>query len=185
MTSGDDSYCMVPELIIMPLYHKIRIDYLEIRRVVLLFDKFLREALQRVLNDGIKKENMKNSCEFFMNASCDLSLYCLNEYKKEILECSFFDTATQIERIRILSVSFPRYFWRCSYVYDKRPLFDMLFDATGVPADDLFFQFVSFNHSVSVAVLNICANLKVEDDFVLLHIFEKMKDFLRYNKIDT
>ncbi len=104
----------VPELLLLPLYHKIRIPYGCIHDQIMIFDTLF----------DVVASNHLDVCGDY---EWDIYLTTVNEYKSELLENT--DISPNIKN-RYLISGMPKYIWRASVVNDKRVIIDILFDAT-------------------------------------------------------
>ena len=138
--NDDCNYRAVPALLLVPLYHKIRIDYSKIKQFACGIDTCMRRSSNAEL------VNFWNE-----NVSWDIAISCLNDYKSTIL---FDNDISSEERIRILTSSLPRFFWRCSLEQNGKKAIDFLFDATDISSGDLFVLLVEYQSDFCRGILN-------------------------------
>ena len=105
-----------PDILLVPLYHKIRIPYGLVHDVVLSFHENVISPLVR--HRILKLEG---------NLEWDIYLTTVNAFKGEILTSPIPDG--EIRR-SVLSRSMPKYLWRATATCCSRPVLDLLFDAT-------------------------------------------------------
>ena len=109
----------VPEFLLIPLYHKIRIQFSFIRKIVEHFDLVLEE-LKRI---GIFHFPERDRLLW------DVHLTTVNDFKSEILKT---DTLQGDLKHRVLSQSLPRFLWRAKAYCRTKSIFDFIFDATDI-----------------------------------------------------
>ncbi|MDR0702515.1 MAG: hypothetical protein LBF61_08960 [Azoarcus sp.] len=117
----------IPNHILLPLYHKIRIPFTVIHGAMLALDVFLERA--RVKNmPGLNR------------AEWDIFLTTCNDYKTTIRK-DYKDAGIDIAPS--LLATLPRFLWRVMVRVDEELQLDFLFDATGIERHDLFVHAVS------------------------------------------
>ncbi|WP_420599496.1 hypothetical protein [Neptuniibacter sp.] len=136
-------YDFVPNMLIMPnhllmgLYHKIRIPYPKIREAVMEFDAFVGMLLTEggnELRDCVWDQRGKGFI-------WDIHLCESNDLKAEILKGEF----SLDERLSLLSEGLPRFIWRARALYYDKPVLDLLFDATDIEQGRIFIKPVEYN----------------------------------------
>lgn len=127
----------VPDALIVPLYHKIRIPYSYVQGAVLSFDKAMK-ALLATLPLGFELDQ-------FM---WDISLVTGTEYldyqrkRKDILGA---------HRLALATMSLPRFYWQASLYYQDRPAMTILFDATDLEQGDVVVHIIEENEHFCTA----------------------------------
>lgn len=107
----------IPEILVIPLYHKIRIPFGLIHDRIMEGDIFFEHALAT--------EPTKT---FGPNASeWDIYLTTVNLIKTEYFETS---TRSSADRLDMLLSGMPRFIWRATLEHQGRKLIDIFFDAT-------------------------------------------------------
>jgi hypothetical protein len=121
----DDNYILVPNIILIPLYHKIRIPFEVARRVTLAFNELYKLM--------------------FSDLCWDIFLSKSNDTKKDVAKSS------AVNKEEILLKSLPRFVWTLRAYGEKTKtlLFDILIDATDIESGDLFLCTV-FHHKNSL-----------------------------------
>lgn len=104
----------VPDLLLVPLYHKIRIPYDDVFEAVIGFDGFLK--------------TLPRSPEKLHVLEWDLHLSTVNDLKTD-LQKSNLPAAV---RVSWLTRSMPKFLWRATASRNAEQVFDILFDATGI-----------------------------------------------------
>ena len=111
-----DSVCFVPETLIVPVYHKIRVD----------FDTILEKVfdLERHYRDRFRVDLPSVGVEW------DIYLTTASDFKADIRGQGKLQ---ETQKWELLCTPFPRFLWIASgYLGDARVL-DLVFDATDVP----------------------------------------------------
>lgn len=122
----------VPKVLIMGMYHKVRIDFDYVYNVATVLRTLVKEASEH--HDGLIKEfDEFLSCQFHASLclSSTLKAKILNEANGTF---SFNGTKDKSE---ILFRNFPKYLWCIRFTKDNAVFIDIFFDATGVPQGDL------------------------------------------------
>lgn len=107
----------VPQTLIVPLYHKIRIPYSFVQEALLQFDAAMKVAL--VGSGAVTYDNDR--------FTWDISLVTGPSY------VAFQRTRNDLHRAQRLALAsrpLPRFYWQASLYYDGRPVMTILFDAT-------------------------------------------------------
>ena len=121
----------IPEILFVPLYNKIRIDFEYVRNVILEFDALIKQWLQ------LKK--LGKLCEDF---EWDLYLTEINRLKKEILESKVLGAIT---KETLVLESWPKYIWRCILRKNDRIVLELLFDATDIEGGNFLVRAIAYN----------------------------------------
>lgn len=110
----------VSGILLIPLYHKIRIPFGVIHDIIFLFDRILKYVISQVFN---------NLSDIFEKSEWDIYLTSVNDFKKEIFHSKNFNKKT---RINVLMRCLPRFLWRASLSIEGCTKMDILFDATDI-----------------------------------------------------
>ncbi|MDP2157450.1 MAG: hypothetical protein Q8K68_07065, partial [Nitrospirota bacterium] len=121
----------VPVAILVPLYHKMRITYDVIERIVINFDS----SVETFRSNGLIPQLGKR-------LEWDLFLSTINDLKEEILQSRDLDEA---ERIEVLTERMPRFVWRATAVIDKKPIVELVFDATDIEQGNFLIRAIRFD----------------------------------------
>jgi hypothetical protein len=110
--------CCIPAVVVVPLYHKIRLKFTDIREIAAHFDGYFRAL-------GIKKFGgfTDNNIEW------DLRLSQLGPLKDWIKACTLIDRAT---KATILYRSLPRFNWIATAKLTGKPILSLICDATNI-----------------------------------------------------
>lgn len=135
-SSGPSRYFQsVPENLLVPLYHKIRIPFeVLLGRAIFPFDSVFE--LYREKGDI----RMSKSVEW------DIYLATVSEFKQEILTATRLDTDC---RRSVLAESMPRYLWRASAFRGEELALDLLFDATDIEQGRFFIRAIEYDPELS------------------------------------
>jgi len=133
---------IVPNILILGVYHKIRINYSAIKSTAVAFNRMLNEFFQANNYDSIF-----NEIGFITDTSTwnwDISLYEVNDFKKEIIQSGLKNKA------KYLTAHWPKYIWSIEVEdEDKKPLFSLCFDATDIPQGKIFLDVLIFNQKTA------------------------------------
>lgn len=114
-----------PQLLLVPLYHKIRIPYGYILEVAL--------EIGGLLDAALKSIDLNNVIEW------DIYLTTVNQVKSEVFQSS---VATSQEPF--LTQHLPKYLWRASAYLDGNLNLDLIFDATDLEQSDTFITSLAY-----------------------------------------
>ncbi len=132
------NYIALPTIILLPLYHKIRISYATILNCVIYFNSYI---------DFLVKHNfliISDSLEW------DIYLSTINDFKIEFLEEKLVTGQVLFD---ILSSPLPHFIWRATARLNGNPVLDILFDATDIEQGDFFLNMIEYEDG-------ICKNLR-------------------------
>lgn len=140
---GDDgvhgSVRAMPEILMVPLYHKIRIPFEVVHDAVLSFDELIT-----VLADELDE---KPDALHGKKLEWDIYLTTVNDLKKQLLSeksCGY----SPLEDV--LLENMPRFMWRATALSDKNAkLLDLLFDATDIELGPFFIRAIEYDEGVS------------------------------------
>lgn len=123
----------ISDILLIPLYHKIRIPFGVIHDIVFGFDNLLKSVISQVI---------PNRMPIFQQAEWDIYLVSVNDLKKEVFDS--VNLNTEIRR-NILMRSFPRFLWRASLIFDSGINLDLLFDATDIEQGAFFLCAIEYD----------------------------------------
>lgn len=119
--------------IIVPLYSKIRVDYLAINGIITPLDKIFRVFFNK------HKNLSKKRCSI----SWDIKLLMSQDYRANIRK----DTKVPNPiRKNILSRLFPKYIWTATLHYGDTLIFDFIFDATSLNNSCFLEDIIEYHH---------------------------------------
>jgi hypothetical protein len=125
-TSWAGAVCAIPEFVLLPLYHKIRVPFSVIHDAMLSLDAILESSRSRLPNQA--------------RAEWDIYLTTANDYKTSVRP-DYADLGFDIKPS--LLVDLPRFVWRVTVRTEEQLQLDFLFDATGIAQHDLLVHVVS------------------------------------------
>lgn len=123
------SISALPKLMLVPLYHKIRIPLETVVKIIMIFDQFL-EWMRSARNSPLTAR-----------AVWDVKLTSIAELRREVVASGLAGDS----RERALTTSMPRFIWRASASIDGVNVFDLLFDATDIEQGKLFFAAIEYD----------------------------------------
>lgn len=128
----------IPDILLIPLYHKIRIPFDVVHDAVLSFD-----GLISALADALEE---KPAAMRGRKLEWDLYLTTVNDLKRQLL-CAKACGATPIDEV--LLDGMPRFMWRATASADNVNLIDLLFDATDIELGPFFIRAIEYDGDVS------------------------------------
>lgn len=140
----------VPGVMLVPLYHKIRIPYEVVHDLVVRFDSFT-EMLRSVAPSFLPER-----------PEWDIFLTTVNEYKSRLLAENNLPTAYKREA---LQESMPRFLWQAEAVVNGKSVLDLLFDATDIEQGKLFVRAVEYDSAVGAFLRHVCKEPKLSKFF--------------------
>ena len=117
-----------PSLVLIPLYHKIRIPFEVIHDAILQLDNVLSWAKTTLVSAAPRPE-------------WDIYLTTVSDYKTDLHNRYRTTLGGVLENL--LTESLPKYLWRVTARYDQDVMLDMVFDATGIAQHNLVLQVVT------------------------------------------
>lgn len=121
----------LPEILMIPLYHKIRIPYEVAQKVVVEFDQICASLGKQTADVGLNER-----------FEWDIYLTTVNEIKAELL------TGKKIvgDRLeKLLTQQMPKFIWRASASNGTGAVFDLLFDATDIEHGLFVVRIIGYN----------------------------------------
>lgn len=123
----------LPDIILIPAYHKIRIPYSSVLESVISFDSWFEK---------IAKSGYRIFSERF---EWDIYLTTVNSLKREIVD----DLRIKgVYRKVILQQSMPRYLWRATAFAGSEKQLDLLFDATDIDQGMFFVRAIDYSNDL-------------------------------------
>ena len=140
----------VPDIALIPLYHKIRIPFEVIQALVLSFDAFL-ETLRNQANLPLSQR-----------IEWDIYLTSITEFKEEF---SRLNVNRDLPKIEILTEPMPRFLWRASAFNGNEVILDLLFDATDIEQGHFFVRAIEYQSDLSIYLRTISKEPSLEASF--------------------
>ncbi|MCU7867441.1 MAG: hypothetical protein KZQ98_02760 [Candidatus Thiodiazotropha sp. (ex Lucinoma borealis)] len=135
----------LPAILLIPLYHKIRIPFESVYACISGFDEYLRAMPEDIQLD------------LFNDLEWDIHLTTVNDLKSRFFEIRSTFTNTSLIRKTLLD-RMPKYIWRATCYDGDTPLLDLLFDATDIEQGDYFLRCVDCSSELFAFLTFICAN---------------------------
>lgn len=145
-TRGDINFG--PEMLIVPLYHKVRVPIETIVRSVVALDEWLEMARAQGL------------IHLSDRLVWDVSLSDVSQYKKTIFHLK--DVPTDF-RLKMLQAVLPRYLWRATAHSGNAMQFELIFDATDLLQGSLFIDGLPHDTTTCKAIGAFSRNLAVQN----------------------
>jgi len=140
---GADKVFAEPRHIIVPLYHKIRSEFLDIYEQITSFDAAI--------------EQYRGHRDNFDARLCwDIYLTDISTLRKEYLHNT---TIPDDIRINILAENKPKYLWRATALHKDTVVLDLLFDATDLSTDTFLCDAVPYEASLPTFAASISSRL--------------------------
>lgn len=189
-TKGD---YFLPDIAILGLYHKVRIDYADVRNMCSALYGYLQNSATMFFDLLDMAKLTKEDQQFFKNAGSgvrqlmdgvwEISLTTNTDIKTELLsEKSFLTFNGDINKTSFLLQSMPKYIWRCR-VWDQgdvrsKLLTDILFDATEIPQGKVLIGYVSYGLN-SESVWKYVEKAVQERQWLNFDLGEKARQYIR------
>ena len=141
-----------PLLLLIPLYHKIRISFQQIQYRVVSFDDFIEQRNIRELA-GLRKRFV-----------WDIYLDTVGNLKKELFENRVEGLEPTLRGTSLLK-NFPKYVWRAVAEYNSTPVLELIFDATDISQGSVFFHAIEYDARLSVVPRTQIKDPTVSEDF--------------------
>jgi hypothetical protein len=138
-TSWGSAYIVTPDVLLFPLYHKIRIPFSLLEEAISQLDA----RLETLRKSRRKAEINRAEWDIFLTTVCD--------YKASVRNDKEYEDASAI--LPSLTVDLPRFIWRVMLRVDDELQFDFLFDATGVKEHNLLVHAIQARKSCSHAII--------------------------------
>lgn len=121
-----------PELLLVPLYHKIRIPFGSIHDQIMQLDPLITLNFN-ALNTIFTQPNIHE---------WDIYLTTVNDIKSELINNTNLD-----ENIRhqVLTSGMPKYIWRSTLLYNDIKILDIFFDATDIEQSSFVINVIGYN----------------------------------------
>jgi hypothetical protein len=151
----------VPKIILIPLYHKIRITFQNIQALIIYFDGLL--------------EVMKAGGIFSLphRIEWDIYLTSINQFKTNILHLTCLKRELKHQ---ILIESMPRFLWRATARSGDNYVLDLLFDATDIEQGSFLVRAIGYNEEVFNGLVETSKDpsFKTKPEWRILQWFSKI-----------
>ena len=155
----------IPDNILAPLYHKIRIPFDVIHDAIIPFDGIIEAAR----NNGIIPLSERLEWDIFLTT--------INDLKTHFFQSHCLGDGEYC--CRVLLENMPKYIWRAIALNKNRPLIELLFDATDIEQGTLFIRAVDYDPTLAVALRvlskepKFAVGLKTKPEWKIFEWFEK------------
>lgn len=157
------SIVAVPDILLFPLYHKIRIPFQTVLESVDSFNQII-EFMRTASSGLLPKDHLE----------WDIYLTTVSELKKDILDKS--ELLGEYRRILALE-SMPRFIWRADAYCQGEHTLDLLFDATDIELGQQFFKAIEYDSALSKGLRSFTPPQSIVDDYAYhgaLQILERL-----------
>jgi len=141
-THGSGDVRAIPDILLVPLYHKVRLPWEWALQRVTEFNEVLVQ-LSKIVPD------LK-----LLGLEWDVYLTTVNEVRDDLRNAANIEAAA---RYSAVTWSMPRFIWRATAVRNDAPLIDLLFDATDIDTAHGLLQVVFHDALVRDLIKNIAA----------------------------
>lgn len=154
-----------PELLLIPLYHKIRIPFEHVLDLVTRFDGLVETLRQSGLGFPLPARPL-----------WDIYLTTVNVLKSELAESPSLRSELRRE-LRISAL--PRFVWRASAFSEGRLVLDLIFDATDIEQGQFFLRAVEYDAGLSRFLRQVAREpqlevlFKTQPEYRVLNWFKK------------
>jgi hypothetical protein len=139
-----------PEIIIIPLYHKIRIPFEIILNIVYRIDGLFKLIKTNVaFNNGLNINEIE--WDIFLNSN--------NDFKSEIRLSGELNEA---DKLVVLTNGLPKYIWRAIGSIDDEKI-EFIFDATDIEQGEIFIRLVPYSQNLTLLMKTIANNINIDD----------------------
>lgn len=129
------SVLFAPELLILPLYHKIRIP----------LDAVLKEIFR--LDAAIEGLRVRGQvCGLSQRLEWDVFLSTGAAFKTNMRNETRIGAK---ERLELLETCLPRFLWRATAVQGSHPVFELLYDGTDIEQSNFLLRLIRYDHPAS------------------------------------
>ena len=132
----------IPDTLLIPLYHKIRIPFEVVHRIIIDFDAIVEVYRQQGLVPVPQRMEW------------DIYLSSISTLKSDIWRSDLIDPR---DKVHLLTENMPKYLWRAAAYHGEDLLFELVFDATDIEQGDFFITTVRYNQGTSTALRSVIA----------------------------
>ena len=141
----------VPDLLLLPIYHKIRLNYRTIHDIILSFHEFLRIIARRI--GGFRTFSMDD-------IEWDIYLTEVNDFKAAIRQAIKNGQAWSPD---VLFEQFPHYLWVATAVIKGESVLTLVFDATDIEQGEMISHAIDFTGELGISVGTVMQSASVGD----------------------
>ncbi len=141
----------IPSILLIPLYHKIRIPFASILNYIIFFNTFI---------EFLRQNNFLSITNFL---EWDIYLTSINEFKSEI----FLDKKLVGSGLSfILASPLPHYMWRATATNNNQLVLDILFDATDIEQGDILLNIIEYDKTITASIRQYARFPLASDDYL-------------------
>lgn len=140
-----------PELVLVPLYHKIRIPFEHVLDLVTRFDGLLEVLRQSGLTLPLPDRPV-----------WDIYLTTINDLKRELAESPLISPELRRE---LRTATLPRFVWRASAICNNQLVLDLIFDATDIEQGQFFLRAIEYDAALSRFLRQVAREPQLEAHF--------------------
>lgn len=157
---GTDTARAVPVLLVVPLYHKIRIPYNFVLKIVFQFDSLIKKICAAV---GVSISDFE----------WDIFLSEISDFKDDIKQSKL----SADHKYDLLTKPLPRFMWRAICCISDERKYELLFDATDIEQGKMILEVIDYDSAFSLPFKKIAGKIKTEaiSNVKVREIFEKIK----------
>jgi hypothetical protein len=144
-------YSALPDILLIPLYHKIRIPFILIQESVIHFDRFLEDLRDQEFLPSISQR-----------FEWDIYLTRVNDFKKDLFSDSMLEDQVRKE---VLLESMPRFLWRATAFYRSQKKLDLIFDATDINQGQFFIMSIKYDDEIFEVLKAVSKISELENTF--------------------
>ena len=133
-----------PEFLLLPLYHKIRIPFERVQKVITQFDTLIKILINLNL--------IKN-----VNIEWDIFLTLSKDFKSQIIEGH--GSLKGEYRRTILQENMPKFIWRSIAKFNRTLVFELLFDATDIERGNCYIRSITYDETNTEQIKTISKEL--------------------------
>jgi hypothetical protein len=150
-----------PDLLILPLYHKIRIPFETILTVIFLLDYYTKDTAKTV---GVPVPKFE----------WNIFLTDIKKFKSSIFQTT---PISEEQKFDVLTTKLPRFIWRAICEIDNQSKVEFLFDATDIEQGKIFIRFVEYDPEVMLIFKTIAKaiNLDLVEECHVRAMFSTLK----------
>ncbi len=160
----------ISEILLIPLYHKIRIPFGTIHDIVFDFDLSLKNIISAVAVDLFPQ---------YQKFEWDIYLVSVNALKEDVFRSNDIGEKSRRE---LLLQSLPRYLWRASLLVDSSFMLDLLFDATDIEQGEFFVRAIEHDGDITESLQILFRVEAIQTSFEATPLWPIIRWFRKYER---
>lgn len=141
LRGGDAGVRAIADTLLIPIYHKIRIPFEVVHKIIIDFDAIV-EVYRR-----------QNVIPVPQRLEWDIFLSSVNDLKEDVFKSSI----SHVNKLHLLTENMPKYLWRAAAYSDNNLILELLFDATDIEQGDFFIATIAHNDGTCSAIKSVLA----------------------------